>query len=184
MIKTASHFNLAIRQSLQDMAHLSAFQMVTRTRACHVLLNLGFFLKSMGAPRVSVLTAVTSPASGCAEGTLLRAESLRFPNVLWLRRQMGAAAAENMQGWEFLCGSGGINTVQGNIIFNKGLFCILHEGDRVTLGGMELQIKFYLTDTVTEAHPSALVWKQSCYLAMLLSKTMLIWYNYCDFKNY
>lgn len=68
--------------------------------------------------------------------------------------------------------------------FNKSLFCILHEGDWVTLGGMELQIKFYLMDTVTEAHPSALVWKQSCYLAMLLSKTMLIWYNYCDFKNY
>lgn len=69
VIKTASHFNLAIQQSLWGMAHLSAFQVVTGTRACHVLFNLGFFLKSVGTPRVSVHRAVTSPDSGCAEGT-------------------------------------------------------------------------------------------------------------------
>lgn len=71
VIKTASHFNLAIQQSLWGMAHLSAFQVVTGTRACHVLFNLGFFLL-LGFPLIlSVHRAVTSPDSGCAEGTSL-----------------------------------------------------------------------------------------------------------------
>lgn len=81
VINTASHFKLAIQQSLWAVAHLPAFQRATGTRACHVLLNLGFFLKSAGTPKVPAYTAVTSPASGCAEGTLLGAESLRIPNT-------------------------------------------------------------------------------------------------------
>lgn len=95
------------------MAHLSAFQMVTRTRACHVLLSLVFFLKINGNPQ-----SICSYSSNISCQWLCWGDSpggrvlMVSKYLLWLRRQMGAAAEENMQGWEFLCGSGGINTGQ------------------------------------------------------------------------
>lgn len=153
-----------------------AFEMVTGTRACHVPLNFDFFLKSVRTSRIYVHTAITS----CQ--WLLGAESLRLPNTCsdWEGRwehSRGKYAGVGVFVWKWR------DKHRAGVIefLIKVYFMYCMKVTKSALVAWNCKSSFTSLIQWLKHMKSALMWKQSCYPAMLLSKIMLVLHNYCNF---